>query len=94
MIVNYMKPSKIMQVNGGTIEVALLSFTRRLENETKKFFVMETQREGMSWVALGSDGGRPSGMVSNQKSVKPSKELGPLDFKKRWWLNSMLTKVM
>ena len=55
---------------------------------------METQREGMSWVALGSDGGRPSGMVSNQKSIKPSKELWPLDFRKRWWLNSMLTKVM
>ena len=94
MIVNCMKPYEIMQVNGGTLEVALLSFTRRLENETKRFFVMETQREGMSWVALGSDGGRPSGMVSNQKSIKPSKELWPLDFRKRWWLNSMLTKVM
>lgn len=57
MIVNCMKPSEIMQVNGGTLDVALLSFTRMLDNEAKKFFVMETQREGMSWVALGSDGG-------------------------------------
>lgn len=81
MIVNCMKPSEIMQVNGGTLDVALLSFTRMLENEAKKLFVMETQREGMSWVALGSDGGRPSGKISNWKSFKPSKELGSLDFR-------------
>jgi hypothetical protein len=33
-------------------------------------------------------------MVTNRKSGKLSKELGPLDFKKRRWLNSVLTKVM
>ena len=43
---------------------------------------------------LISNGGRPSGMVSNRKSHKPSKELGPLDFIKRWWLNLVFTKVM
>ena len=93
-MVNCMKPSEIIQVTGGTFEVALLSFTRRLENEAKRFFVMELQREDKSWLAFGSDGGRLSGMVSNQKSDKPSKELGPLIFRKRWWLNSVLTKVM
>jgi len=35
---------------------------------------------------LRLDGGRLSGMVSNQKSDKPSKELGPLDFRKRWYV--------
>ncbi|KAK7853151.1 hypothetical protein CFP56_036894 [Quercus suber] len=88
-----MKPSEIIQVTGGTFEVALLSFTR-LENEAKKFFIMELQREKRSWLAFGSEGGRLSGMVSNRKSDKPSKELGPLNFRKRWWLNSVLTKAM
>ncbi len=37
---------------------------------------------------------RLSGMVSNRKSDKPSKELRPLVFRNRWWLNSVLTKVM
>ncbi|KAK7843724.1 hypothetical protein CFP56_012009 [Quercus suber] len=91
-MVNGMKPSKIIQVTGGFFEVAPLSFTRRSENGAKKFFITESQRKWISWVALWSDGGRPSGMVSNRKSDKPSKELGPLDCKKCWWLNSMLTK--
>ena len=82
-MVNCMKPSEIIQVTGGTFEVALLSSMRRLENEAKKFFIMELQREETSWLAFGSDGGRLSGMVSNWKSDKPSKELGPLNFKKR-----------
>ena len=86
-MVNCMKPSEIIQVTGGTFEVALLSFTRTLENEAKKFFIMELPREERSWVAFRSDGGRLSGMVSNRKSDKPSKELGPLNFRKRWWLN-------
>ena len=51
---------------------------------------MEAQREATSWVALEFDGGRLFGMVSNQKSSKPSKEFGPLDSKKRLWLNSVL----
>ena len=83
-----------IQVTGGLSEVALLSFTKRLENGAKKLFKTDSQREGMSWVALISNGGRPSGMVSNRKSGKPSKELGPLDFIKRWCLNSVLIKVM
>ncbi len=55
---NGMNPSEIMQVTGGLLEVALLSFIRRSEKGAKKFFIMETQREGMSWVMLRSDGGR------------------------------------
>ncbi len=94
MTVNALKPSEIIQVTGGLLEVATLSFTRKSENGVKKFFIAESQREGMSWVAFESDGGRPSGMVLNWKSGKPSKELGPQDFRKRWWLNSVFTKVM
>ena len=51
---------------------------------------MEAQREATSWVALQSDGGRLFGMVSNWKLGKLSKEFGPLDSKKHWWLNSVL----
>ena len=81
-MVNGMKPSEIIQVTGGFFKVAPLSFTRRSENGAKKFFLMELLRKWGSWVALRSDGGRPSGMVSNRKSDKPSKELGPLNCKK------------
>ena len=88
-----MLPSETIQVTGGLSEVALLSLTRRSENGAKKLFIMDSQREGISWEALISDGGRPSGMVSNRKSGKPSKELGPLDFIKRWWLNLVFKKV-
>ena len=94
VMVNGMKPSEIMQVTGGMFEVALLSFEMRSEKGAKKFCKRETQREVMSWVMLRSNGGRLSGMVLNQKLDKPSKELGPLDFRKCWWLNSVLTKVM
>ena len=94
VIVNDMAAFETIQVTGGLSEVALLSFTRRSENGAKKLFITDSQREGMSWVALISNGGRPSGMVSNRKSGNPSKELGPLDFIKRWCLNSVLTKVM
>ena len=94
VIVNVMKASETIQVTGGLFEVGLLSFTRRSENGAKKLVIMDSEIEGMSWVALISDGGRPSGMVSNRKSDKPSRELGPLDFIKRWWLNSVFTKVM
>ena len=94
VIVNAMLKSETIQVTRGLSEVALLSFTRRSENGAKKLFMMDSERERRSWVALISDGGRPSGMVSNRKSGKPSKELGPLDFIKRWWLNSVFTKVM
>ena len=94
VMVNGMKLSEIMQVTGGMFEVALLSFERRSENGAKKFCKMETQREVMSWVTLRLDGGRLSRMVSNRKSDKPSKKMGPLDFRKCWWLNSVLTKIM
>ena len=82
-MVNAKPASETIQVTGGLSEVALLSLTRRSENGAKKLFIMDSQREGMSWEALISDGGRPSGMVSNRKSGKPSKELGSLDFIRR-----------
>ena len=89
-----MPASETIQVTGGLSEVALLSFTRRSENGAKKLFIMDSQREGMSWLVLISDGGRPSGIVSNRKSDKLSKEPGPLNFIRRWWMNSVFTKVM
>ncbi len=79
-----------MQVTGG-----LLRFVRRSENGDNMFFAMESQRERKHWVALGSEGGRPSGMVWNRKSGNPSKESpAPMDLMKRLWLNSVFTKVM
>ena len=53
-----MKPSKTIQVTGGLSEVVLLSFTRQSENGAKKLFIMDSEREGMSWVVLISNGGR------------------------------------
>jgi hypothetical protein len=32
--------------------------------------MVERQSDGTSWVASASDGGRPSGMVANRKSVQ------------------------
>ena len=89
-MVNCIKISEIMQVTRGMFEVALLSFKRSSKKGAKKFFIMEAQREATSWVALEFGGGRLSGMVSNRKSGKPSKEFVPLDSRKYWWLNSML----
>ncbi|KAB2613394.1 hypothetical protein D8674_035710 [Pyrus ussuriensis x Pyrus communis] len=99
VIVNGMKPSEKMQVTGGLtllIEItASLSFMRRSQNGGKRFLLMASDAKETSWVASWLEsGGRPSGMVSNQKSGKPSRELGPRHFRKRLWLNSVLTKVI
>jgi hypothetical protein len=92
--VKVMQPSEIMQVTGGTLDEAVsLSFERRLVKGAKQCFVVDSHRDGGSWVASTSESGRPSGMVSNRKEGRPSRELGPRDLRRRLWLNSVLTNV-
>jgi hypothetical protein len=87
-------PSETMQVTGGTLDEAVsLSFERRFVKGARQFFLVDMHRDGMSWVASTSESGRPSGMVSNRKEGRPSRELGPRDLRRRLWLNSVLTKV-
>jgi hypothetical protein len=86
-------PSETMQVTGGTSNVELSLSTSSL-NGARQFFLTESHRAGTSWVASRSDGGNPSGIVSNWKSGKPFMWSGPLDQTSRMWLNSVLTKVM
>ena len=60
--VKLMAPSETMQVTGGTFgEESRLE--RSFLNGAKQFFLEESHREGMSWVASTSEGGRPSGIV-------------------------------
>ncbi|XXG40420.1 hypothetical protein AAC387_Pa01g1141 [Persea americana] len=91
--VKLMIPSERMQLILGTPTV-LFIFTIRSRNGTEQFLLVESQRAGTSWVASRSEGGRPSGMVSNRKSSRPFRESGPLDLNSRLWLNSVLTNVM
>ncbi|PQQ17333.1 hypothetical protein Pyn_21394 [Prunus yedoensis var. nudiflora] len=87
------KPSETTQVTGGTLFAVSLSFTRSSRNgATSNKFLNDSQTKVESWVASSSDSGRQSGMVSNPKSSRPSRELGPRDLRKRLWLNSALTK--
>ncbi|PON47387.1 hypothetical protein PanWU01x14_244710 [Parasponia andersonii] len=96
--VNDMRASENMQVTGGkttsSYEAASLSFWTRWRKGARQFLAVESQREGTSWVASASEGGRPSGIVSKRKEGKPCKELWPRDLRRRLWLNSVLTKVM
>ena len=63
-----MKPFAIMQVSEGLFEaIAVLSLRRMFENGAKKFFIIDSQRAPMSWVALESEEGRLFGMVLNWK---------------------------
>ena len=96
VIVNGMKASETMQVTGGlTSGVAVLRLLRRSENGGNMFFEMESKREMTSWLALGSERGRPSWMVRKRKSGKSSKEPpAVMDLTRRRWLKSVLTKVM
>ena len=63
-----MMPSEIMQVTGGTSGAALESLERRLEKGAKHVLEVDLERESMSWAESASEGGMPSGMVSNLKS--------------------------
>lgn len=93
--VKLMTPSETMQETGGTLdEEVSFSFRRRFLKGVKQCFFVDSHRDGMSWVASASDSGRPSGIVANRKEGRPSRELGPRDFRRRLWLNSELTKVI
>jgi hypothetical protein len=93
--VKLMAPSETTQVTGGKLEEAVsFSLERRFVKGARQCFFVEWHREGMSWVASASDSGRPSGMVSNRKEGRPSRELGPRDLRRRLLLNSVLTKVI
>ncbi|KAK3014575.1 hypothetical protein RJ639_008907 [Escallonia herrerae] len=91
--VKLIAPSETTQVTGGTFDEAeSLSLERRSLNGAKQFLIAESHREGTSWVASISDGGSPSGIVSNRNEERPLSASGPRDFKRRWWLNSVLTR--
>nr|GEV73154.1 pentatricopeptide repeat-containing protein [Tanacetum cinerariifolium] len=47
-----------------------------------------------AWFQRFSGVGRPSGMDSKRNEENPSRAFKPLDLRRRWWLNSVLTKVM
>lgn len=82
--VKLMIPSETMQVTGGTLdEEVSLSLARRSRKGARQLLWVEAQGGGTFWVASISDGGRPSGMVSNWKEGIPRRELGPLDFSRR-----------
>ena len=66
-----MKPSEIMLVTKGTSDSDELSLSSSSLNGAKQFFLMESHSAGISWVASRSDGGNPSGIVSNRKSGRP-----------------------
>ncbi|KAA8536443.1 hypothetical protein F0562_028921 [Nyssa sinensis] len=64
MTADALKSSSISlkQKLSGTLEdEESLSFEMRLQKGTKQFFEVDSQREGMSWVASASHGGRPVG---------------------------------
>jgi hypothetical protein len=60
----------MMQVTEGTSEDELSLSTSSL-NGARQFFLVASHMDGTSWVASRSDGGNPSGIVSNWKSGKP-----------------------
>lgn len=96
-----MLPSETKQVTEGMRPSVAewLSLARRSRKGWRKFFLIESQREGTSWLTSPSasaskGGGRPSGMVSKRKSGEPWRALKLLDLRKRLWLYSVWTKVM
>lgn len=84
-------PSNTMQLTGGRAELSLITSSLK---GTGQCFLVDSHSARASWVASRSDGGIPSGIVSNWKSGRPFTWSGPLDRIKRLWLNSVLTKVM
>ncbi|KAG6648931.1 hypothetical protein CIPAW_07G178500 [Carya illinoinensis] len=91
-----MQPSATMQVTGGTLDgeavLSLFSLRIRSLKGAKLCVLVDSQRDAMSWVA-SSESGRLSRIVGNRKQGRSSRELGPRDFSRRLWLNSVLTKV-
>ena len=59
-----MTASPTMQLTGGT-STAELSREIRSQKGAKQFLEVDWEREGISWVELASENGRPSGMVRN-----------------------------
>ena len=92
--VKLMTPSETMHDTVGVGEEGSLSFVIRSRKGGRQFFGMESQREGMSWVASSSVGGRPSGMDSKRKFGRLSREEMAPDLRRRLWLKWVLTKVM
>lgn len=75
--------------------LVLLSLKRSFLKGSRDVSEVDLHKEGMSWVASRfSGGGRPSGMVSNLKELWWLRVAEPCDLRKRWWLNSVLTKVI
>ncbi|KAI9201547.1 hypothetical protein LWI28_025148 [Acer negundo] len=84
-----------MQVTGGTLDKdVVLSLERSCRNGAKQVFLVDSRRDGTTCVALASDGGRPSGIVSKRKVGVPLRESGPWDLSKRLWLYSVFTKAL
>ncbi|KAF4368345.1 hypothetical protein F8388_019062 [Cannabis sativa] len=85
LTVNDIAASETTQLTGGSTEVVSFSLRRSFLKGSRQFFSVDSHRAGMSWVAsaLLSVGGMPSGMDSNRKPGKPSRELGPLDLRRR-----------
>ncbi|KAI8526549.1 hypothetical protein RHMOL_Rhmol12G0005300 [Rhododendron molle] len=55
VMVKLINPSETIQVTGGTSDaeaLLLLILETRLRNGARAFFPMDSQREGISWVAL------------------------------------------
>ncbi|KAK2972535.1 hypothetical protein RJ640_006601 [Escallonia rubra] len=76
--------SETMQVTGGTFD-ELLSLKRRSLNGAKQCLLVESQMvrtSGMASVSL-SDGGIPSGIISNRKEERPLSEFCPRDLRRR-----------
>ncbi|KVI07930.1 hypothetical protein Ccrd_013716 [Cynara cardunculus var. scolymus] len=90
--VNTITRSATMQVTG---EQDLFSLLIRLLNGPKQVSSIDLVRDETSWVASRFCGNeRPSGMVSKRKDGRPQRASGPRDRRSRWWLNSVLTKVI
>lgn len=92
--VKFMIPSATMHVTGGEFGEEL-SFAIRSLKGARQVFLVDLHSDGMCCVGIfASVGGRPSGIVSNLKEGRPSREFGPRDFSRHLWMNSVLTKVI
>lgn len=74
---NPMIPSETTQVTCGTLPDEF-NLPSNSKNGAKQVFLIELHKAGRSCVASRSDGGNPSGMVSNRKSGRPFRESDPL----------------